>query len=463
MTMMFEDIPIEWNWGPDLCHLEVRMAQVQLSGQFGLLYTDEATGERRSYVSLVPVALEATESYEKELPGYAKRARIRRALADKIEHEVLPIVREDRPSLDELEKRELARERAKVNRRRYRNPRGTYRYLSDIPQKLRNARTSGCFGINLETGKGITYWDDKAGLARLCPDDAREEAQRLRRRIEPVMLAALDQGAQLTYSVFTMPNVEAGQLANGCRKIMRDFRNRILRKRRPKKDGGGLYFPQIIGAECVLEAPLSCHRDWNIHLNVILITRGFVQWGELRKAWHWNVEFQRIRDGDGVRTALAELIKYSVQATAEKSAEKYTATSDAECADGAAGDTHSRRSPPPMLEWRPAELLEWLLAMRGFRRTRGYGCLHGIKAPESDGLGQIVWIGRVRYQGGVFRLLSSLLDSIPEDKSPTGEKRSHAERWRIFLKRTVPRPGEVGALITAHFPALCEMKDRYLA
>ena len=113
----------------------------------------------------------------------------------------------------------------------------------------------------------------------------------------------------------------------------------------------------------MLEAPLGRGRDWNVHLNVILPVKGFLDFGELRKHWHWNVECRWIADAPGAfESAFAELIKYAVAATVAKSAQHL--------ADG-------KSVAPPMLEWSDGELLEWLRAMRGFRRTRTYGALTG--------------------------------------------------------------------------------------
>src|SRR6266850_4668984 len=125
---------------------QVREDQVQAAGRFGSVYQDELTHERRSYLSLVPDTVHAVAQLELDLPAYSERAEIRRRLADKIEREVLPIF--------------------------------CPRWLERYPEKLRSARRTGCFGVRRDTGRPIVFWDEKAGLSRLCPDDAREEAQR---------------------------------------------------------------------------------------------------------------------------------------------------------------------------------------------------------------------------------------------------------------------------------------------
>jgi hypothetical protein len=210
--------------------------------------------------------------------------------------------------------------------------------------------------------------------------------------------------------VFTQPNDPAGDLARGMRRIFRRFRA-LLRARADRR----LLFPQVRGALAVLEAPLGAARDWHVHLNVILVHKGFLDWGAVRRRWHWNVEFRQLPRAPGaVGAALTELIKYAVAATVAKSA-----------AHAAEGKTRA----PPMLEWTGAELEEWLLAFHRFRRTRAYGCLYGLGKPEAETLGPIVWLGSKRLVGGRYVLECPLLGSIPEDKFPSKDPR---ERWKLF-------------------------------
>jgi hypothetical protein len=358
---------------------QVREDQVRAAGQFGSVYQDELTRERRSYLSLIPDTLRAAAQLELDLPSYSERADIRRRLADKIEREVLP----------------------------FHCPRWLERY----PEKLRSARRTGCFGVRRDTGRPIVFWDEKAGLSRLCPDDAREESQRLKRRVLEPLQAEQSSGASLDYVVFTTPNAKPGELRHGMKAIYRRFRKLL-----PK-------FPQIKGALCVLEAPLGQARDWNVHLNVILVTRGFMDWKALRAAWHWNLEIRRLPKAPGaIAGALAELIKYAVAATVSKS------------------EDHAGRSPaPPMLEWSGGELTEWLCAMHGSRRTRTYGVLYRLPDPEPD-IGPIVWIGRVSLEHGRYVHHVPLLDSIPEDKSL---HRTALERYLHLCRQMKPPPNRL--------------------
>lgn len=366
---------------------ELRQQQIDDSAEFGAVFTD-AAGEVHSFAAYAPTALEAQEQMELELSGYSQREMIRRKLAGRIDQ------------VGALEAREN----------------GIDVWLEHLSTRLRNARQKGQFGVRLETGKPIVYWDDKAGLSRLCPDDAREEAMRLRRRVLPTLEALQDSGHQLTYAVLTTPNVGAGKLRDEMRAICL----RLRRLLKAKDDDGARIFPQIKGALAVLEAPLGGARDWNVHLNVIFVTKGFFDWKALRHQWHWDVHLKLLPKGAGaVGAALTELIKYAVAATVTKSAEHLV--------------KQGRVPPPPMLEWTPRELREWLYAMKGFRRTRAYGALYGLQKPEAEDVGPVVWLGRVEFQRRAGRYVCTLplLSSIPEDKS---SGRSGAERWLALIR-----------------------------
>ena len=368
-----------------------RAEEIERAGEFGATRTNDQ-GETLSYAALAPTALQASEQLSLDLSGYTERKAIRDLLADKLDREVLPGA--------------------------------TDKWLQNYPERLRTARTHAQFGIRLNTGKAIAYWDTKAGLSRLCPDDAREEAMRLRRRFVPARDKLREEGHRFLYAVFTMPNSAAGELREGMGAIFDRFK-RLLKA---KNADGEKLFPQIKGSLCVLEAPLGAERDWNVHLNVIMPVKGFLNFGELRKQWHWNVEMQWISDAPGAfESAFAELIKYAVAATVAKSA-----THRAQ---------NGRKPPPPMLEWSGAELLEWLRAMHGFRRTRAYGALYGLETPEAEDIGPVVWIGTVTFSGGRYRHRCTLLESIPEDKF---SGRTAAERYLGLIRGLAPG-GLVGA------------------
>jgi hypothetical protein len=385
-----------------------RQLQIDGSTEFGATFTHQDTGEVQSFAHWAPTAYEAQQQLELDLPGYSKNHEIRRQLADALDQRAIAVARRKQWGV---------------------------KYLDNCIKRLRMARWSGAVGFSLAKGKTIIYWDEKAGLSRLCPDDAREESMRLTRKLVDPLEALQADGHSLHYCVFTTPNVGPGKLRKEMVSICKRFR-RLL------KD-----LPEVKGALCVLEAPLSSRRDWNVHLNVVLAVKGFCDYEKIRRQWHWNVEMRKLPIGPGVvRGALAEVIKYAVAATVAKSADKACrAEGDGHDARASTPDHPSGRgegasSPPvsiapPMLEWTGEELFEWLMAMRAFRRTRTYGCLFRLKKPKAEDLGQIIWLGSTWYEGNRYRVASALLDSIPEDKS-TGLTR--AERWQTLMRELKP-------------------------
>jgi hypothetical protein len=415
-----------------------RGEQITESEQWGAVYRAR-NGRQVSYLSIAPLISNAAQCLEqRELSGYDKRASVRAELGHKM-------------------KAMVGRTRAPES------------WILDNAERLLTARRSGQLGVCLSTGKAIVMWDLKAGLSRLCPDDAREESMRMRRRVTPTFEQLVEAGYRLTYAVFTSPNVPLGRLRAEMVGIFTRFKRIVLD---PK------VFPQISGALAVLEAPLSRDREWNVHLNVILVTRPrqFLDWGKLRRLWHWQVHLQRLEGTpDGIRNALNELIKYAVTAVALKSEEKAvdhgetkgktgeiarahgydardisgTSTANsgrsglaaAQGVPGSSARAHHRQCvadglrdvgpvsgrlrplrAPPMLEWTDAEFYEWLLAFHGFRRTRGYGKLYGLKTPDPEPLGQVVWLGSVSLVDGRYGVRCRLLDLIQEDKSRGGDR-----------------------------------------
>ncbi len=369
-----------------------RELQIDGSVEFGATFTNQETGEVHSYAHWAPTAHEAQEQLELDLPGYTKNHLTRQALAAALEERAIPVARRKQWGV---------------------------KYLDNCSKRLRTARWSGALGYSLGKQKNIIFWDEKAGLSRLCPDDAREESQRLSKKLVEPLEALQADGHSLHYCVFTTPNVAPGGLRKEMVRICKRFR-RLLKA-----------LPEIKGALCVLEAPLSSRRDWNVHLNVVLAVKGFLDYGKVQHLWHWNVEMRKLAQGPGVvRGALAEVIKYAVAATVAKSAEKAASREEE-------GPLEERRPPaPPMLEWTGEELFEWVMAMRAFRRTRTYGCLFRLKKPKAEDLGQIVWLGSLWHEGGRYRVASALLDSIPEDKS---HGLSRAERWQTLMRQLQPQ------------------------
>lgn len=331
--------------------------------------------------------------------------------------------RSTQQKLDGFSRRALVRAAVLARLQRLHAYVGYDRTLFDLVDRMRMARREFTIAVRLSDGKRLRQWDQKSGDARLDPDDAREEAARFSRRVSPAVEKLIEGGARVTYAVFTMPNFAPGELRRGCATIYRRFSSFLRRCKRGKVPG----CRGIRGAAVVLEAPLGARRDWNVHLNVLLVHDGFIDYRALRAAWHWNVELKPVTPTQaGVASALREIIKYSVQSVAEKSASK---------AGGGA---------PALVDWTDAELWEWIRAFRRFRRTRTYGVLFRLPKPEKLDQSEFVVIGYGSWspRGGRFTLCFPLLDSIPEDKSNREDGRSIAQ-VRGAWARAGPPPGQV--------------------
>lgn len=350
--------------------------------------------------------------------------------------------------------------------------------ILELPDKLHDCRSAGCYGVQ-PNGRGIIAFDSKCGELRLCPDEARADQQRLVERYLPPILDALGQGLRAHYVVLTRPNVAPGDLAAelaGSFKHLRALRrcgvrrckvcatpyysaNAKLkaRKRCTRSTGedttcGGklgarrVAFPQIKGILAVLEAPLGAHADWHVHLNLVLLVDGWLDYTELRAAWGYNLEIRRLEgEGDQLRQALIEVIKYPVVLTAEKSdrveaggwrgdpspqLELLASSSDR----AEYFDAKGRVAAPPMTAWPPELWVEWYQAHQRFRRVRGYGLLHGVAlddAPTLD-LDDVLWCGQLRLVGTGYVISIPLLGSIPGDNSPARraltDRNAHRER-----------------------------------
>src|SRR6185437_15214876 len=220
-----------------------RELQIDASTEFGAVFTNQETGEVQSYAHWAPTALEAQQQLELDLPGYSKNHHIRRQLADALDQRAIAVARRKQWGV---------------------------KYLDNCIKRLRMARWSGAVGFSVAKGKTIIYWDEKAGLSRLCPDDAREESMRLSRKLVEPLEALQSDGHSLHYCVFTTRNAPAGNLRKEMVSINKRFR-RLLKA-----------LPEVKGALCVLEAPLSGRRDWNVHLNVVLAVKGYLDYGKVQ-------------------------------------------------------------------------------------------------------------------------------------------------------------------------------------
>lgn len=325
-------------------------------------------------------ALELHAKVESKADEMLHRARVRSAIAHKLEGEVA------------------------AEGRKQRGYAGWLEYIT-LAQKLRDARGFGVYGVDaveawLDEGKDVDpeiFWTNRAGLVKLCPDDARWEGRRVG-RIYGERLKALDQlGYVLRYAVFTLPNFPQWHLRSGLDAIRKLFYKKIFYAGRNGvvvkswRDKRRL-FPDLVGALCTIEAPLSGlysedpSNAWNVHLNVIMVFRpssdqpyGRPDYKPLRDAWGAHVHFEEIPQGDAdaTRAALKELVKYPLRAVSEKSAEDRKPKRDHE--------GNLLPAPPPLIEW-PAEYIdEWWQSHKGLRRTWSCGELYDNKIEALDG------------------------------------------------------------------------------
>ncbi len=181
----------------------------------------------------------------------------------------------------------------------------------------------------------------------------------------------------------TLPNYPGGRLREGKRHIFKRFRDKVVRAQRGKKNRFG-----HVGSLMIQEDPLSKDRDWNVHLNGILLTDSWLSYRELREAWGCNIEMRQHSrfDEKGMRDLFNEMVKYAVRPVAEKSGSKH------------------HTDAPALTSWSPAEALEWYQANHGFRRTRAYGSLHGIGKPDRPNVTPRCWLGRVDWQPDGYRV-----------------------------------------------------------
>lgn len=453
-------------------------------------------------------------------PGYVRAAREdlarRREIedqhwfdlkVDEVQH-VLAAAAQMELQLPEMNERAHAREVFSDFLERVVLPATDSRSIHRIPATLRTVRKRCDRWVLPATGKQISRWDAKAGMPLLCPDDARDEANRIKRRYVPVIVEAVKRGCSVHFCVFTIDNPPPGKLRLGIHKLHRKQRS-IWRACK----GRDRPFP-IIGGISVLEAPLGGYRDWHPHLNVILICDGYLDYEKLRARWGCNAHFEPISTSRKpasqakVKAAVRELIKYAVQTVPEKSIAKAAATAryptesdrsfsagrrDAGGRDpldrktvlpdrsavlarsdaGHAGRANHAQSadvlldaalcdqlgvpgraagarprPPAMTEWTAAEWIEWWNAHRGLRRTRTFGCLFKAPKPEKlDTAGAIHTHSDVYdHQHRRFVRRSPLLESIPGDKS-TPEK--IVESWKAAWMKLLGPPDHLARVCDA--------------
>jgi hypothetical protein len=355
--------------------------------------------------------------------------------------------------------------------------------MATIAKKCHHSAVAGV----RQDGGLLLLHDDKCSSTIFCPWAAREEAMRIAQWYEPEIFRLANEKPthRVFYAVLTMNNFEPGRLAHGQKRMYNYIRHWLddrftpvelnpdylpeherparctraqrRRYRAVKVDGAPFKaWPNIKAALCVMESPLSAKRDWNIHVNMILVVDGRFDFDFVRQTFGYNVHLAEVDKGDHekLRGSLREMIKYSAMHAQMKAEAKPEELAGA----------------PAMLNWSNAELLEFYRARLGFRRTRAYGLLHSIErklwersdkqqrlqwctaagveklyaahgwaCEEGDfgwekvrnkiraamrdldpvDLSTVVWVGHARYDRGRYRLdipaLRGRVDLIPED------------------------------------------------
>ncbi len=253
----------------------------------------------------------------------------------------------------------------------------------EILVKLREARTTGALGIDPISGRHITAWDNKVNCVRLCPDEAREETQRLTRKYAPEIFRLLEANPdyRLFYAVYTGTNIPVGELKEGKKKQYRDFSN-FQRSTWAKE--------RIKGSFAIQEDPLAIDAEsWNVHLNVIHVVKGRFDYKEVRKRWGSNVELRVIQGTpEDIAKAFLEVVKYAAKHIGEKSE------------DG----KHTKAQ--GMTSWSFEQFHEWFIAGKGFRRSRSYGCLYRFDGIPDKGvaLEDVIWCGSIAHDGTAYQV-----------------------------------------------------------
>lgn len=349
----------------------------------------------------------------------------------------------------------------------------------DIVNRLCGCRRHGTIAKKAD-GARVWMWDQKCGINRLCPDEAREEQQRLKQRYKPAIMAwakapsLTSYRRRVQYSVLTWPNIPRGRLA---------FYKREMFKRLSR----WLKLPELKGIKGTLagqEDPLSRDGDWNLHVNLLLLVEGKLDWTVARAKWFeitrdlfeseiadkalrsFSVHFEQLdaSNGDDLDHALAELIKYPAKSVTEDMLRP-----------GWTPDEIDPEAAPPLVLWPMDAFDEWWDAgyhqpsNTPFRRTRSYGILlaiHGLhwnlvlrrqakedmlaKAeadqalagalwrkipketreklaplilPDEEPLGELEYIGRCHYDAGAKRYSVNL---IPAYNSGIATPRNNA-------------------------------------
>lgn len=271
--------------------------------------------------------------------------------------------------------------------------------------KLRDARPLAFWGVDPfdDVERPAVQWTNRAGLVKLCPDDAREDQQRATNLYTDRIVDLGDDGNLIRFAVFTMPNAPQWHLAACIDATFARFRNEIVYGRTDgkvaRKIGDPMRrFPNLLGAWACLETPLSARyaydrpNAWNVHLNVLCVFRpdeqhpkGWPDYAKFAETWGARIHWQEVQagSGDATRAAIRELVKYPLKAVSLKTLEK-----------ASSGNTQA----PPLIEWPPEYFVEWWQAHKGLRRARAWGALYanGWPRPPARDLDKCDWLGRIK-------------------------------------------------------------------
>ncbi len=368
-------------------------------------------------------ALQLADELEAEGPALVDWRNMRHAVASYLEADVLPY------SL-RVDGGEVAKE------------------YGVIAGKLRDARPIGAYGVDVDSDERADLWTNKAGLVKLCPQDARAESQRASKRYGRALAELDERGYVLRYAVFTLPNFPQWHLAAGIDAIYDRFKQTILYARTDGRVARSIRdpkrkFPDLVGAWACLEAPLSRMHSydpsnaWNVHLNLLLVFkpseeltsyrtvygRAVPDYSPIHDAWGAGIDWSEIPQGDrdAMRKTIAELVKYPLQTVASKSAEH---------ARRRASDGGERG--PPMIQWPPEFFCEWWRAHKGFRRARSWGVLYNLPDEhEERDLKRVDWFGSMRVTPTELVVQRPAVSTVVEDRAT--RKREFAHRALLSI------------------------------
>jgi hypothetical protein len=329
---------------------------------------------------------------------------------------------------------------------------GNIEYLQ-LANKLRDARPFAFWGVDPfeDADRPAVQWTNRAGLVKLCPDDAREDQQRAINLYTDRLVELGEDGFEIRFAVFTMPNAAQWHLAAAIDATFKRFRNEIVYGRTDGKIARRIgdpmrRFPNLIGAWACLETPLSARyawdraNAWNVHLNALLVfkpdpehPKGWPDYRSIYDAWGARIHWQDVQGGsaDATRAAIRELVKYPLKAVTLKTLEK-----------ASSGNTAA----PALIEWPPEYFVEWWQAHKGLRRARSWGALYanGWPRPERRDPDACDWIGRIKLTVAgcdISRPLPDYMATRDRHRDLTEWRRQWAADTESMRREIESRPG----------------------